>query len=242
MSAAAAARLGLVVALEKEAAALGARSIPPDQVVAIGGGCLLYLCGAGPERAARAADALLDAGVGALLGIGTAGALSPELASGDVVLPEQVQHGNDGIAVPAAWRAAVLAALSRAPGAISGGKLLTVDRALAKRADKSAAFAATGAAAVDMESAAVLERAAARGARALVLRVILDQANTELPPAILDHCDAYGRSRLGALLLALVGNPRQLVPFLRVVQGYAGAMRTLRWIGRNRARLLPPEA
>jgi adenosylhomocysteine nucleosidase len=229
---------GIVVALEKEAACVAGRRVPPDRIVTLDDGCLLLLCGDGPERATRAAIALMNAGATQLLCIGTAGALSSELAPGDLILPEKVTRNGRACGVDPAWRAAVLSALSNAPGAVAGGALLTVDRAISRREDKAVAHRESGAVAVDMESAAVLESAAARNVRALVLRVILDSANTDIPGLILDNCDHYGRPRLGAMCAALIGNVRQIVPFLRIVQGFAAASRTLRWIGRNRGKLL----
>lgn len=231
---------GIVVALEKEAACLAGHRVPIERVVTLDDGCRILLCGDGPERAARAAIELMNGGARLLLCIGTAGALSPELAPGDLVVPENVIRNGQTHAIDAAWRAIVLAAISNAPGAVSGGNLLTVDRAIVRRVDKAAAYRDSGAVAVDMESAAVLECAAARGVRALALRVVLDAANTDVPDLILRNCDHFGRPRLVALVAALIGNPRQMVPFLRIVQGFASATRTLRWVGRNRKRLLPP--
>jgi adenosylhomocysteine nucleosidase len=231
---------GIVVALDKEAACVAGHRLPPERVVTLGDGCRILLCGDGPERAAHAAIELMNGGARLVLCIGTAGALSPELAPGDLVVPENVIRNGIAYTNDPAWRAIVLAAVSNAPGAVSGGNLLTVDRAIARREDKAAARRESGAVAVDLESAAVLERAAARGVRALALRVVLDGANTDVPDVILRNCDHFGRPRLGAMFATLLGNVRQVVPFLRIVQGFASATRTLRWIGRNRRRLLPP--
>jgi adenosylhomocysteine nucleosidase len=232
--------IGLVVALEKEAACLAGRKLAPDMVIKLDDRFRIVLCGDGPERAARAADQLLDAGATGLISIGTAGALGPVLAPGDLVVPESVIRNGASRAVDPGWCAAVLARLSDVPGSVSGGVMLSADRAIARREDKAAAHRESGAIAVDMESAAVLERAAARGAGAIVLRVVLDGANTDVPEMILRNCDHYGRPRLGAMIAELIASPRRMVPFLRIAQGFAAASRTLRWLGRHRDRLLPP--
>jgi adenosylhomocysteine nucleosidase len=230
---------GIVVALEKEAACLAGRRLPTERVMTLDDGCRILLCGDGPERAGNAAIELMNGGAQLLLCIGTAGALSPDLAPGDLVVPEKVIRNGHAYPNDPAWRSLVLSGVSNAPGAVSGGNLLTVDRAIARREDKAAAYRDSGAVAVDMESASVLECAAARGIRALALRVVLDGANTEVPDLILHNCDHFGRPRLAAMCAALLGNVRQIVPFLRIVQGFASATRTLRWVGRNRKRLLP---
>jgi len=240
MSAARPGMPGIVVALEREAACLAGRKLPPDRVITLDDGCLLFLCGGGTARAARAADELLDAGAAGLISAGTAGALDPVFAPGDLIVPEHVIRNGQSLPVDKTWRTAVFARLTNAPGAVAGGTLLTADAVIARRGDKAAAHRESRAVAVDMESSAVLERASARNVPALVLRVVLDGANTDVPDLILRNADAYGRPRLAAMCAALIGNPRQMIPFLRIAQGFAAATRTLRWLGRVRNRLLKP--
>ena len=88
--------LGIVAALPAEARAAGALQTPLGEAVSVADRVLLVRCGVGRVRAARAATAMLAAGAGSLLSWGTAAALDPGLAPGDLVLPGDVLAG-DGI-------------------------------------------------------------------------------------------------------------------------------------------------
>lgn len=170
-----------MVALQTEADTVLPRAAQGcGATVAIGASLLLRCCGMGPERAADAARTLLAEGATALLSYGTAGALAPELAPGTLLLPERIAYHGTVRAVDASWRQRIAARLSPAPVA---GLLLTQSRPLVTVADKADAFRATGAAAVDMESGAVLEVADAAGVPGLVLRAVIDGAATALPRA-----------------------------------------------------------
>jgi len=83
-----------------------------------------------------------------------------------------------------------------------------VRRSVATPEAKAALRAATGAVAVDMESAVILEAAAARGFPSLVVRAVTDEARETLPDEVMRLMGADGRIR-GAGLLALT-RPRVL--------------------------------
>ncbi len=204
----------MVVALQTEAETVLPHAAPGrGATVAIGASLLLRCCGMGPERAADAARALLAEGATALLSYGTAGALAPGLAPGALLLPERIAYHGTVRAVDASWRQRIAARLSPAPVA---GLLLTQSRPLVTVADKVEAFRATGAAAVDMESGAVLEVADAAGVPGLALRAVIDGAATALPRAAVAGVDAYGRPRFGAMLAALMRRPRDGVDCVRL--------------------------
>ena len=109
--------VGVVAALASEARALGPsmpRGANPrlSELAALGEGSLLALSGIGPAGAAAAAQALVDAGVAALMTFGMAGGLDPQLKPGSVVIPcelistEGVRYGTCRV-----WREQVAAAV-----------------------------------------------------------------------------------------------------------------------------------
>lgn len=98
--------------------------------------------------------------------------------------------------------------------------------------DKAAAQAATGAAGVDMESAAVAAVAEAAGVPFLVLRVVLDRADQSLPSAILAAVNEIGQPRLAPMLYGLARYPI-------AVQSMARNLRLARHSLRLLAGLLP---
>ena len=91
-----------------------------------------------------------------------------------------------------------------------------VETPLASVAAKAALYAATGAAAVDMESAAVARAAARHGLPFAILRAIADPAQRPLPLAALVAMRADGGVALGAVLGALAQNPGQLPDLVRL--------------------------
>jgi hypothetical protein len=104
--------------------------------------------------------------------------------------------------------------LARLPGA-SAGVFLGSESMLVDADDKRRARAATGAIAVDMEShvaARVAERLALPFAAA---RVISDAADRSLPTAVKLGMRPDGGMALGAVLKALIRDPRQLPGLVR---------------------------
>jgi adenosylhomocysteine nucleosidase len=97
-------------------------------------------------------------------------------------------------------------------------------------ADKAAAFRDSGAAAVDMESAAVAEVAAHHRLPFIAVRVIVDTAADRLPRAVVNASGA-GRLRIGRLLAGLVVAPAEIAGLIRLTQRYRIAIRSLRVIG-----------
>jgi adenosylhomocysteine nucleosidase len=174
------------------------------------------------ERKARvgAAAALLRVPVRAVLAIGVAGAVSPGLLAGDLLIGQQVIR-EDG----KAWHAtpALVAAAGRIPAARPAA-LISVPRLAATRADKQrlAAIAAAVApglpAAADLESAALATVATASRLPWLVLRAVSDDAREELPSLLNDCLDAGGAIRRGRLAARLFGQPSALFRLLSLRQ------------------------
>jgi nucleoside phosphorylase len=223
-AAAPAATFAVIVALGVERAALRAHAErdPPLGVIQ---------SGPGPERAASAATAALASGASGLLSFGLAGALRAELVPGDVLLPRRVRSaaGASFDADPE-WHAQLDAAVRDLGLEPALDDLLSVPSAITTVAEKAKA-SANGAAAADMESAAIAAAAARAGARFVALRVVVDTAGDELPADIERWIDERGERRIGAALSAAL-NPKQWRGLWMLAQRYRAARRTL-------ARLAP---
>ena len=113
-------------------------------------------------------------------------------------------------------------------------EIAAVDAPLADAVGKTALFAATGAAAVDMESAIVARAALRHDLPFAILRVIADPAHRPLPSAALVAMGADGEVDIGAVLGALLRNPRQLPALIRLARDSRDAFAAL---GRARAVL-----
>jgi adenosylhomocysteine nucleosidase len=197
-------------------------------------GALLAVSGIGRDAAERAARALVDAGVAALMTFGMAGGLDPALMAGSVVLPcELISADGTRYLASRSWRERVAAAVGPVR-AVSAGNLLTSTRAIDTPADKSAAFRDTGAAAVDMESAPVAAIALHHNLPFIAVRVIVDTAADTLPRAVVNASRA-GRVQIGRLIAGLILAPGEIAALIRLARRYRIAMRSLREIGAHLA-------
>ena len=147
---------------------------------------------------------------------GACGALAPELAVGALVVPEAV-IAPDGRRLPTA----ALAGLAR------NGTLASVDRVLEDAAAKSRLWLETGALAVDMESATILDWAAGHGAAAAVVRAVSDPAGRGVPADLARVVQDDGRVRPLRAVSAVLARPRALADAMALRAGAAAALKTV---------------
>ena len=223
--------IGVVAALEAEARTLGPAVRRRDGLASLGDGALLAVSGMGGDLAAPAARRLVEAGVSALLSFGLAGGLDPALRAGRVVLPDEV-ISRDGMRMHTSseWHRH----LSRAIADLEpvSGALLSSVGPVAAVEDKALLFRETGAVAVDMESVAIAQVAAAHELPFMAVRVIVDGAADALPRAVA----AAGRSgRLSILRLigGIAAAPQDLVGLIRLSRRYRAATRSLAAVARD---------
>jgi len=207
---------------------------PLSELALLGEGSLLALSGIGLAAATSAAQALVDCGVSALMTFGMAGGLDPALKAGSVVIPCELLS-SDGRRYPACrlWRERVAAAVSPLC-AVTEGSLLTSTHPIDTPAEKNTALRNTGAAAVDMESAAVAEVAARHNLPFIAVRVIVDTAADTLPRTVVAASRA-GRVHFGRLIVGLILAPREVGALIRLARRYRIAMRSLHAIGAHLA-------
>jgi len=131
---------------------------------------------------------------------GLAGGLDPALAAGTVLLPATLLARNGRrFQTDPAWRE-TLSALLAPELTVHEGDLLDTEEVLTTPNAKIRLAAGTDAVAVDMESAAIAEAAAAAGRPFVVLRVIADGAEDRLPAAVARFVDAEGNPCLRSVL------------------------------------------
>jgi uridine phosphorylase len=142
-----------------------------------------------------------------VIGAGLAGALSPELRPGEVV----VDARGNGAGLPPLGNAYM-------------GKIYTSKELVAGPPGKAELYASTHCVAVDMETDLMAGFAAARGAAFLAIRGISDTAQEKLDPAMLTLIDDAGRPRIGRAMGLLLRHPSKLAPMLRLQRASALAM------------------
>jgi adenosylhomocysteine nucleosidase len=163
-------------------------------------------------------EAKLDALHGDLRGvisIGLAGALSPHLKVGEVVIADQVITGLEKWDCHEGWRVRLA---SRLPFAHQG-QLFGSDVIIENPETKAGLHTTTGALAVDMESQVAARFAARRNLPLAGLRVISDDATHVLPPAALVAMKPDGSIALGRVLGSLLKKPGQVPALIRTARG-----------------------
>jgi adenosylhomocysteine nucleosidase len=211
-------RLLVLTAVDLEARTLarhlGLSSVPGARWPRFAGGVLeIVPIGVAASQLARLHDTTLPTLV---VSAGVCGALAPELAVGALVVPETVL-GPDG-------RRYATAAVA---GARRHGTLLTTDRVLEDGAAKSRRWLETGALAVDMESAPILEWAAARGVPGLVVRAVSDPAGRGVPADLARVVHTDGRVRPIRAVTAMLARPGALADAVALRAGTTSALKTV---------------
>ncbi|WP_422926474.1 nucleoside phosphorylase [Singulisphaera sp. PoT] len=170
---------------------------------------VVIIAGMGSERIRQGAQLLLDGHRPRwIFSVGFAGALNPELARLDLVLADEVLDLESGrfaidVAIPSDSRFR----------SVHTGKLLTVDQIIATAAEKAELRSRTGADIVDMESSAVASLCSERSIRFLSIRVVSDDARSDLPPEVVSMLTQSGSYRVGAALRALWKRPSSIKDF-----------------------------
>jgi uridine phosphorylase len=210
-------RLLVLTAIDLEARELarhlGLAAVPGSAWARFAGGALeIVAVGVG---AGHLAARLAGAAPSLLVSAGLCGALAPELPVGALVVPEAVL-GPDG----RRHATAEVAGLRR------HGTLVTAERVLESAAAKSRLWLSTGALAVDLESAAVLDWAAGRALPATVVRGVSDPAARGVP-ADLARAVHDGRVRPMRAVGAVLARPGALADAMALRAGTAAALRTV---------------
>lgn len=160
-----------------------------------------------------------------VLTCGFAGGLNPRWKTGDVL-------GSADPGFPLAPHFA--------EAGIHEAVILCHDRIAPRARDKAALFQKTGADAVEMESGAIRDRCQSLGLPSATLRVISDEAGTDLPVDFNQLVDADQQLRLTRLVAHLLTHPGTLPGLLRLQKNCALASRRL--AGALERILRPPGA
>jgi adenosylhomocysteine nucleosidase len=148
--------------------------------------------GPGPRLVERALNQRPN--VDRILSIGFCGALDPTLRIGDIVVSGEVPKGLQASFVQ--------------------GDVVSVDRVAFTAREKCELRAATGAAVVEMESAAVAQKAREWNVPFGCVRVVSDVAGDDLPLDFNRYRDADGRFERTRIALAALGRPFTVLPRL----------------------------
>ena len=128
------------------------------------------------------------------------------------VIARDVVHGQHTFAADEGWTQRIAAQVTE----FRVDRLAGSDGPVVTKQAKADMHAATGAAAVDMESHIAARIAAKHGLPFAAVRVVADRADRALPPAAVAGFGPGGRVDIGAVLKALARQPAQLPQLIRV--------------------------
>jgi adenosylhomocysteine nucleosidase len=162
---------------------------------------ILVANGPGPKLAAQAVEnALRERGrVDGIVSTGFCGALDPALNVGDIVVGNNVVGGAEDISSPRPF---------------VRGQVLSLDRVAVTAAEKRELWERTGAAAIEMESAAVESKAREQGVPFRCIKVVSDVAQESLPLDFNLYRDQAGRFSRPRIALAAMRRPFTAIPAL----------------------------
>lgn len=213
-------RIVVIAALELEAAIL--------RRVFGAGEFSVFVSGPGLERAGAAAMRAVESGAEGLISWGMSGGLSRAAVTGSIILPDRVLSTDGYWPTDPDWRARLAAALAPDLPMLQS-PLFSAAAALTRPEDKATLAAATGAVAVDMESAAIARVAADAGLPCLILRAVADGPDDGLPSDVEKLVTEDGRTCPRGLIRMLLA-PVQLGALFRLAGQSRIARRMLRLV------------
>ena len=211
-------KLGIITGIAMEAKLLERFAVNPELLVGY--------AGLEPGAAYLAAEKMIAAGATALMSFGLAGGLNPAVSAGAVIIPAEIR-GASTLPCDLAWTKRLAALVNATPSLMAHApSVLTTAQA------KAEVFAATGAAAADMESYGIAEVAGIHGLPFAALRVVADTAGDSIPSSALKAMTGDGRVRMGAAALGALTHPWQIPGLIRLGGRTATAMKKLEALAR----------
>ncbi len=217
--------IGLVTALRAEANCVSPARIPFNAIMPVNDLAVLWLSGMGAQAARTAAEGLHQHGVTALVSLGVAGALGPNLKPGDLVLPDAI-YADAQFPVNMAWRDRLQKLLPADVTVVNG---ILADSAVPLTSEKAKLnlAQATNACAVDMESGAIAAVAATAGIPFIAVRAIIDPIRFSPPEALLGAVYPDGRVNSMRLIALLLKRSVHVSTLLHMGAGMRAARKTL---------------
>lgn len=176
--------------------------------------------------------------VAAVVSLGTAGALAGGLRAGDLLLPERVIGFQTEYPVAGQWRSRLVEQLSSAGMHVQEAAILHSEAMVCDVAEKSRLHRTTGAGAVDMESAQLARLAAEVNIPFLAVRVVVDEADQEVPGCLSVALSDDGDLRIAALLRAMLRRPGEMPGVVRMARSFGKARVTLGDVARYGGEVL----
>jgi adenosylhomocysteine nucleosidase len=226
-------KLGIIAALPAEANCLTKKKLNVCSPVEIQKDIFLCLSGMGYDSARRSSQQLIELGIDALISWGLAGSIDVSLKSGDLLLASNVITNDQSWSTHADWANKLQMECQHSSFSTLRAGIASVSDICNSISDKKNLSLKSGAIAVDMESSAIAELATTNNIDFLVVRAIADDADTNIPEAVLKHTDLLGKPNLIPFFLSCLKNPAQIKDLIKLAKCYKQALKTLKHIVPN---------
>jgi len=221
-------RLGIITALPAEANCFSNRSFPAREIVIIDES-LIIVSGIGSENAVSSAQKLIDHGATALVSWGTAGGLSDNLRSGDLLLPKSVQLDKQQYQTDHIWLQRLMDQIS-SNLKLHDELLIQSNDVIFNSNQKSQLQKKTSAIAVDMESGSIAKIADQHNLPFLIIRSVVDTSDETIPVSAINSIDEFGQTKPVALMANLIRNPGDISRLIKLGKHFQQARKSLKQV------------
>lgn len=220
---------GIVVALAEELSTLTTQKIDKGSCILANDHLLIAFSGAGADNAETAAELLINQGASRLISWGCAAGLSDLAKPGDLTLANCLVGADlSNKSIDAAWHQHSVGIIEKHSDIrIRNGKIVESRELVVSSREKKKLNLASGAVALDMESAAVARVADRHKLKFLVIRAIADPVGMDLPKAVAYALNDQGDVSLRKLLSYLTRHPAELPKLIKLGAHFHKAKRTL---------------
>ncbi|GJD32500.1 5'-methylthioadenosine/S-adenosylhomocysteine nucleosidase [Methylobacterium adhaesivum] len=206
---------------------LAVTGLAKEARLASGPGVVAIGAGGNPQRLRALLAARKPPNCRAVVSIGIAGGLAPDLAPGDVVIASEIIAGQHRYPADAHIADALMDRLADLGGSVRRSPIAGVETAILAVADKTALHIRTGAIAVDMESHVAADFAASHGLPFAAIRIVCDPADRAIPAFAAQALKPDGEPDIAAVLRALLRDPRRIGPLMHLARDSGRAFATL---------------
>lgn len=176
-----------------------------------------------------AVEQLLSMRVDILISWGTAAGLSPEVCSGDIIIPESVKVQDTEIKTDPSFTKSLIPRLPKHLK-VHQGSIVEVNRLLPTVASKQQIFRDSQCLAADMESGGLATLAAKKKVHFAVIRSVLDPVTMPVPGSLLNSLTPQGELQLSEFLKNIVKNPGDLPLVFNLAWSFKKAHKALQII------------
>jgi len=220
-------KLGIIAALPAEAKCFQINELSFETPIEIEKNVFLCISGIGYESSLNATKKLVKLNVDGLISWGIAGAISNSINSGDMVIARSVINHRNIYSTSHEWQKKIISHFKDSSYKIFDGDVVSTEKICASFEEKMKLFRKTKALAIDMESVGIAEIAMASNLDFIIIRAIADNADSNIPEAVIKNIDNFGRINIGRFLASCLFHPAQIYEIILLAKSYKKSLAAL---------------